>query len=198
MPNSKTLAILLIDDFADWEYPLLAASARQWFGIETRFFTPSRKAVTSMAGLRFSDGEPIASIDLNEGDAIAIIGSDGWTDGSAPDIAADLQLWAAKNIVVGGICAGTLPLAKAGIFQKHRHTSNGADWITQNAGAYHGADLYQDRPHAIRDGNVVSAPGSAPGTFAIEMLAALLPDQALQISEMKKMFAAEYHQGSSK
>jgi hypothetical protein len=41
---------------------------------------------------------------------------------------------------------------------------------------------------------VVSAPGSAPGTFAVEFLRALYPDQSAKIAEMKAMFARE-HQG---
>lgn len=197
MSNSKTLAIILIDAFADWEYPLLAASARQWFGIDTRFFTPEGNEVTSMAGLRFSDGKPIETADLGQGDGVAIIGSDSWTEALAPDISSHLKNWSTNDVVIGGICAGTLPLAKAGVFENKYHTSNGVDWIAKYAGDYEGADRYQDRPHAIRDSNVVSAPGSAPGTFAVEMLTALLPDQTDQIDGMRKMFAREFEKGSN-
>ena len=197
MPNSKKLAIVLIDGFADWEYPLLAASARQWFGIETRFFMPGGEPVTSIAGLRFGDGAPISSIDLDPGDALAVIGSDNWTATSAPDISLCLANGMENDVIIGGICAGTLPLARAGIFAKYRHTSNRRDWILENAGNYAGAENYEDRPYAVRQDRIVSAPGSAPGTFAIEMLSAMLPDQTKQIGEMKNMFANEFLAGAN-
>lgn len=197
MPNSKKLAIMLIDGFADWEYPLLAASARQWFGIETCYFTPNGEPVVSIAGLRFRDGAPIDSIDLDPGDALAVIGSDNWTATSAPDISHCLANSTENEIIIGGICAGTLPLAKAGMFTNHHHTSNNREWISENAGNYAGAENYKDCPYAIRQDRIVSAPGSAPGTFAIEMLSAMLPDQTKQIGEMKNMFASEFLAGAS-
>ncbi|MFZ2101149.1 MAG: glutamine amidotransferase, partial [Oricola sp.] len=85
MPDHKTLAILLIEGFADWEYPLLAASARQWFGIDVRFLTPGASAVTSIAGLRFADGAAIESAAPGTLAALAVIGSDTWTGEAAPD-----------------------------------------------------------------------------------------------------------------
>ncbi|MEM9574081.1 MAG: DJ-1/PfpI family protein [Pseudomonadota bacterium] len=197
MPNSKKLAIVLIDGFADWEYPLLAASARQWFGIDTRFFTPSGEPVTSIAGLMFRDGAPFSLIDLDSGDALAVIGSDNWAAASAPDISQYLATCIENEVIIGGICAGTLPLAKAGMFANHHHTSNSRDWIMENAGNYAGAENYQDRPYAVRQNRVVSAPGSAPGTFAVEMLNAMLPDQTEQIGEMKNMFANEFLAGAN-
>lgn len=39
-------------------------------------------------------------------------------------------------------------------------------------------------PHAVADGKIVSAPGSAPGTFAVEFLKALHPDQPGKIAGM--------------
>ena len=59
---------------------------------------------------------------------------------------------------------------------------------------YAGAEHYQDVPHAVADGRLVSAPGSAPGTFAVEFLQALYPERAAQLAEMRTMFGNEYRQ----
>lgn len=32
MPKQKTIGLIFMDGFADWEYGLLAASAVEWFG----------------------------------------------------------------------------------------------------------------------------------------------------------------------
>ena len=87
MPDTKTLGVLLIEGFADWEYPLLTASAREWFGIDVGFLTPGAAPVTSIAGLRFADGDAFEKATAGTFDALAVIGSDNWTGNDAPDIA---------------------------------------------------------------------------------------------------------------
>jgi len=42
----------------------------------------------------------------------------------------------------------------------------------------------------------VSAPGSAPGTFALAFLGALCPGRKEQLAEMRTLFASEYAGGS--
>jgi len=195
MPDTKTLGVLLIEGFADWEYPLLAASAREWFGINVRFLTPGAAPVTSIAGLRFTDGEAFEKATAGTFDALAIIGSDSWTGDAAPDIADALRVHREAGTVIGGICAGTVPLARAGLFAGCAHTSNGCDWLLAATGGYEGSDDYQDVPHAVADG-VVSAPGSAPGTFACVMLEAMLPEGGEQVAGMRAVFAREYEQGT--
>ena len=89
---------------------------------------------------------------------------------------------AERGGVVGGICAGTLALARAGLFRDKTHTSNGRDWILGHVPDYPGAERYRDVPHAVADGRLISAPGSAPGTFAIAFLEALYPERKEQIA----------------
>jgi len=192
MPNSRTLGVLLIEGFADWEYPLLAASARDWFGIDIRFLTPGGTAVTSIAGLRFADGGAVEAMSPGAFDALAVIGSEVWTSDAAPDIADALRAHLAAGTIVGGICAGTVALARAGLFDDRSHTSNGRDWLLKATGGYDGSVGYRDVPYAVADGPVVSAPGSAPGTFACAMLAAMMPEAAEQVAGMRAMFAREY------
>jgi hypothetical protein len=57
---------------------------------------------------------------------------------------------------------------------------------------YEGQENYRDVPHAVGDGKIVSAPGSAPGTFAVEFPTALHPEQAAKVAEMKAMLVREY------
>jgi hypothetical protein len=48
----------------------------------------------------------------------------------------------------------------------------------------------------MADKNIVSAPGSAPGTFAVAFLAALYPEQSEKTVAMRKLFAREYAEAS--
>jgi putative intracellular protease/amidase len=98
--------------------------------------------------------------------------------------------------VVGGICAGTLALARAGLFKERTHTSNGRNWILEHVPDYPGAERCCDVPHAVTDRRLISAPGSAPGTFALAFLEALYPEQTEQIAQMRTLFAGEYRAAS--
>ncbi|WP_019170735.1 DJ-1/PfpI family protein [Pseudaminobacter salicylatoxidans] len=192
MTDSKTIGFVFIDGFADWEYGLLSASASEWFAMRTLSLTPTGEAVRSMSGFRLMPdrgADPAENADL---DAVAVIGSDVWATPRAPDVSALLRTVEERGGVVGGICAGTLALARAGLFEQADHTSNGRDWILKHEPDYASAARYRDVPHAVADGRIVSAPGSAPGTFALAFLEALLPGREAQLAEMRALFAREY------
>ncbi|TIU48576.1 MAG: glutamine amidotransferase [Mesorhizobium sp.] len=196
MPDNKTIGFLFIEGFADWEYGLLAASAVEWFGARAVSLTPAGKPVTGISGFRLTpdrSADPDDNIDL---DAVAVIGSDQWAGKAPLDASELLTAVAARGGVVGGICAGTLALARAGMFEKARHTSNGRDWINRHEAGYAGDGNYQDVPHAVADGRIVSAPGSAPGTFALAFLRTLYPEKGSDLAQMRTLFAKEYGEAS--
>ncbi|MEJ6783436.1 DJ-1/PfpI family protein [Aminobacter sp. Piv2-1] len=192
MTATRTIGLLFIEGYADWEYGLLAASAVEWFGLRTVSLSPHASPLTSIGGVKLvadRSADPAYNGDL---DAIAVIGSDGWAAEDAPDVAPLLRAVAERGGVVAGICGGTLALARAGLFEGVSHTSNGRDWILGHEPGYAGASGYRDVPHAVADGRIVSAPGSAPGTFAIAVLEALLPENKEQFGQMRAMFAREF------
>lgn len=190
--NPKTIGLIFIDRFADWEYGLLSASAVEWFGARALALTPGGKPVGSCSGFGLTPDRAAETGVNGDLDAVAVIGSDRWTGSGAPDISSLLRSVADRGGVVGGICAGTLPLARCGLFARAAHTSNGRDWISANLPDYAGRENYRDVPHAVADGNIVSASGSAPGTFALQFLAALFPGRDAQFEEMRAMFSGEY------
>lgn len=192
MEPKKLIGLVFVDKFADWEFGLLSGSATEWFGGRVVALSPSTGPLRSIGGLKLTPDRgvtPEENADLN---GLAVIGADSWTEENAPDISPLLNATLARGAIVGGICGGTLALARAGRFEGRRHTSNGAGWIQSKIGEYPGAELYQDVPHAVRDAHIVSASGAAPGTFATSFLEALLPEQGGQVAEMRAFIAREY------
>ncbi|MBS3649870.1 DJ-1/PfpI family protein [Pseudaminobacter sp. 19-2017] len=192
MQLTRTIGFVFVEQAADWEYALLAAAAVGWLGARAVILTPDGEPVRSQGGVLLAperNAEPSANVDLN---AVAVIGSDLWASPQAPDVGPLLTAVAGRGGIVGGICAGTLALARAGLLDGVRHTSNGRDWILTHEPDYIGQEHYQDVPHAVADGLIVTAPGTAPGTFAHLFLSALYPDRASEVAEMKAMFAKEY------
>ena len=194
MPKGKTVGLVFIEGYADWEFGLLSAAiggGEEWFDGRVLALSPQAGPLRSIGGLLLTPERSTTPEDNQDLDAVAVIGSDGWSE-NPPDIAPLLTSVARRGGVTGGICAGTLALARAGLFAKAAHTSNSRDWINHCLPDYQGREHYRDVPHAIADGKVVSAPGSAPGTFAVEFLKALHPEQADRVGEMKAMFVKEY------
>jgi hypothetical protein len=77
MTAPKTIGVLFIEGYADWEYGLLAASAAEWFGARAIAISPHQAPLTSIAGFSLSptrSANPSENMDL---DAVAVIGSDG-------------------------------------------------------------------------------------------------------------------------
>jgi putative intracellular protease/amidase len=192
MADSKKIGFVFINRFADWEYGLLAASAVEWFGAQAISLSPGGDPVTSTSGFQLTPQRSIDSAENTDLDAVAVIGSDVWTGDGAPDVSGLVNAVAARGGIVGGICAGTLALARAGLFKDHAHTSNGRDWILAHLHTYAGAERYNDVPHAVADRTIISAPGSAPGTFAKEFIGALYPGKQSELTEMRALFAREY------
>ncbi len=196
MQDRKTIGFVFVEGFADWEFGMLSASAVEWFGARAVALAPGARAVRSMAGFLLTPERGISASENADLDAVAVIGSDLWPTSAAPEMTPLLQSVAGRDGVVGGICGGTLPLARAGLFASTSHTSNGRDWILNHLPAYSGHEDYEDVPYAVAEGRVVSAPGSAPGTFAHAFLLALYPGRQAELGEMKKLYAREHASAS--
>lgn len=192
MSAAKTIGFIFIDGFADWEYGLLSASAVELFGARAVSLSPGGSPRKSMSGFHLTPDRSLEVAENADLDAVAVIGSDHWASNTPHDPSPLLKAVAARGGVVGGICAGTLALARSGLFETARHTSNGRDWILHHEPGYAGSANYQDVPHAVADGRIVSAPGSAPGTFALAFMKALYPEQEGQLAEMRTLFAREF------
>lgn len=166
------LAVLLTESYADWEAGFLIATARPYLGVEITFVTPGGKAVTSMGGLRVASDMALEDITPAEFDGLAVIGGLIWEGEDAPDIGPAVRAFRREDKVVGGICAGTLAIARTGILRAIAHTSNSLAFLSKTE-HYHGHYNYLDVPFAVRDGHIITASGEAPVSFAREMLAAL-------------------------
>ncbi len=192
MAAAKTIGFVFIQGYADWEYGLLAASAVEWFGAKAVSLAPDGKPVVGISGFTLTPDrgtDVAANADL---DAVAVIGSDSWAAETPPDVSGLLKSVSERGGVVGGICAGTLALARSGLLQGQKHTSNGRDWILAHLPTYAGSDFYEDVPYAVAGDRIVTAPGSAPGTFAATFLEVLYPDQKQQLVEMRGLISREY------
>lgn len=165
------IALLLADQFADWECALLSAIARTHLRCGLTVATPDGLPVTSMGGLRVTPHARLEDLKPSDLDALVIAGGTSWDAPSPPDIGETLARFDGAGKVVAGICAGTVPLARAGLLDTRAHTSNSPK--TVEVAGYRGSALYRDQSQACRDGTLVTAAGTAPLSFTAEVLEAL-------------------------
>lgn len=184
------LAVVLIDKFADWEHGFLTAALQDYLGAKVGFYTPGGADMTSEGGMRARAAGDLGALTVGDFDGIAVIGSGKWAGENTPDISALLRDANKTGRMIGLICGGTIAGARAGLFDDRPHTSNDRATV-EKAPAYRGADHYRDVPHAVRDGNLITAPGFAPRSFGYEMAAAMVPGKAKELGWFRQELTAE-------
>jgi putative intracellular protease/amidase len=125
-----------------------------------------------MGGLTAAPDMAFNDIDLGKLRGLLVIGGTIWESGNAPDIRELLRAANWDQRLIGAICGGTRALAAAGLLDRVQYTSNFADYLGDVKG-YCGGDFYRETPAALRAGNIVTAPGTAPVSFMKTVLEAL-------------------------
>ena len=145
---------------------------------------------TEKRGHNFALNATFADIKAADYDALVIPGGMSWEKGTAADINGLVHRFGNRSRVIGGICAAASALAGTGILNEVAHTGNSLGSHRAYPG-YRGDRLYRDQPQAVSDGGIVTAPGSAPVSFAAEILKALGlfgPEAEAEL----RVFAAEH------
>jgi putative intracellular protease/amidase len=181
---------LLTPDYADWELGLLSAVARGYCDIDVLTASPDGRPVVSMGGLTVTPDMAYNDIDLGRLRGLMVIGGSIWESAEAPDIVELLQAANWDQRLIGAICGGTRALAGAGLLDRVQHTSNSAAYLA-DIPTYRGSDFYRDVPEALRVGNIITAPGTAPVTFMRAVVGALGRGGA-NLDFYAEMFDAEH------
>jgi putative intracellular protease/amidase len=184
--------VFLQEGMADWEAGPVTAVLRRFLNVEIQTATPGGDCVTSVGGLQIDPDLAFEEVEVEDFDIFLLIGSDAWVDHLDQGFCDLLCEALNEGKVVGAICAGTVMVARAGLLEHRAHTSNGRDWLAKAAPGYKGAENYVDSPKAVVDGKLVTAPGSAPGTFAAAVARLAAPDQEQVIAGYETMSRQEW------
>ena len=185
------IAVVLTSGFADWEYAYIAGTGGPFYGMDVSFFAPRPGEVTSQGGLTAKVSRSTDEIAGVEPDVVVVVGGMGWNQDGAPDISNVLIHQHERGGAVAGICSGTLTLARAGLLDGVRHTSNDSAYLSDNVPSYAGTDHYEASPKAIADGRVITAPGTGATSFAAAVFEAAGMDREAA-DQFRAMTAAEH------
>lgn len=190
MPMAK-IAVVLTQGFADWEYALIGGTGGPFYGLDVQYFSPKTGEITSQGGLPVVISKDLDELTTWQPNVIAVIGGTVWEADDAPDISILLKAQHTEGVHIGGICGGTLALARAGLLNSEPHTSNDAEFLKQNAVSYVGEAHYQASASAISSGGVITAPGTAPASFTAAVFEAAGISKEMA-SQFMGMMAAEH------
>ena len=187
----KPITIVITDGYSDWEIAVLAGVGRAFYGADIRFVSPDGGQVTSTAGLRIADTD---KFEAPHSGVVVVCGGPAFESYHAPDLSERLRKARSNGCVIAGICGGTIALARAGLLDKVRHTSNGPRYLGQFADSYRGTATYVDQTKALRDADIITAAAPMPSSFAMEVLIAAGLEET-KAAEIHAMLSAEHRAG---
>jgi putative intracellular protease/amidase len=173
----STVHLAVYDTLSDWEtgYAVAAINDPQYqrepgrFAVRTVGLT--RDPVVTMGGVRIQPDVALDELAPEDSAMLLMPGAHGWDTGSSLQPMAEAAgRWLAAGVPVAAICGATAGLARAGLLDDRRHTSNAAEYLAMTG--YAGAERYEDVP-AVTDGPLITASGVHPVPFAHEVLATL-------------------------
>ncbi|MDM4206381.1 DJ-1/PfpI family protein [Klebsiella spallanzanii] len=190
----KEVLFVLIQEYADWEFALLAPALRRGFGMwepqyKVRTVAADAGPVMSIGGVRCLPDYTFQTIPEDYA-ALVLVGGMNWWGDEAQRVVLLVEQAQTRQIVVGAICDASAFLGANGFLNDVDHTSNGLAYLQSRAGsAYRGAARYRNVP-CVRDGRLVTANGVGFLDFTCNMLAALNAAQEKEIEAMRAAFTS--------
>lgn len=172
----QTVHLFVFDTLADWEPGFVVAGLNNPEGqkvpgrYRVRTVAATGEPITTVGGVRI---QPDFSLDQVKPEASAMLilpGGESWDQGGNLEAVEKTKAFLASGTPVAAICGATAGLARGGVLDTRKHTSNAPEYLA--ATGYRGAHLYQ-AADAVSDGGVTTASAMKSLEFAREIFARL-------------------------
>jgi putative intracellular protease/amidase len=181
--DQQTVHLFVLDTLADWE-PGYAIGFinRPAPGMPSKYRVRTvgidKRPVRSLGGVTITPDLALAEISPQNSALLILPGADLWQDARTDPVLAKARSFVEAGVPVAGICGATFGLARSGLLNDRRHTSNDPGWLASSG--YAGAAYYVHEP-AVEDQGVITASMTGPIEFARLILARLdvFPKKAL-------------------
>ncbi len=169
MKQQQDVYLFVFDSLSDWE------SGYAVSGINNPRFqlNPGRyrvrtvslhsASILTIGGIRIEPNFTLDSISPEHSAMLILPGGSAWDSGQNMEAVETASAFLNSGVPVAAICGATAGLARGGLLDHRRHTSNARDYLA--ATQYRGASLYNDSS-AVTDDNLITASGIAPVDFA--------------------------------
>lgn len=167
--SKETVHCYVFDTLADWEHGFAVSGINntQFHRVPGRWrvqtVAPHRDPVVTAGGVRIIPDMTLDKLSPSQSSMLILPGGDSWDAGGNTEAVDKAKEFLATGVPVAAICGATAGLARGGLLDERRHTSNAREYIA--ATGYRGGPLYQDEP-AVTDGDLITAASMAPLEFA--------------------------------
>jgi putative intracellular protease/amidase len=166
--KKRSCYLFVFDGFADWEPSLVTAGLNTYSDFEINTFSIDGYSVKSMGNLIINPHFKLADIKPSDPDFILLPGGNKWEDGGNLEISGFIKESFEKGKTIAAICAATTFLAKLGLYNSVRHTSNGLEYLKKQVPGYTDEVRYINEP-CVSDKNVITANGAAMIEFGYKI-----------------------------
>ena len=167
--------LYILNTLADWEIGYITAELNSG-----RFLDKTKppiqlikignttEPIKTMGGITITPDENIDNVTLKEGDLLILPGADTWMEESNKKIMSRITELLSQNIIIAAICGATVALAKNGILDNRKHTSNDKEFLKMFCPEYTGENFYLNQP-TVTDNNLITASSFAVLEFSYEI-----------------------------
>jgi putative intracellular protease/amidase len=174
--KKKDVHLLVFDSLSDWEagYAVAGINNPQFQknpgNYRVRSAALRKFPVVTIGGIRIQPDLALEELSPTDSAMFIMPGGIAWDEGKNVEAVEVARTFLAADIPVAAICGATAGLARGGLLDKRRHTSNAREYLA--ATQYAGAELYEDTS-AVTDNNLITAPAMAPVDFAYHIFKCL-------------------------
>jgi putative intracellular protease/amidase len=162
--QQQTVHLYVFDTLADWEAGYaIAGLNRQPERFRVMTVGERKAPVRTSGGVTILPDIALDELEPAQSAMLILPGGDSWDAGENTAALECAQRFLKAGVPIAAICGATAGLARAGILDRVKHTSNAHAYI--QATNYAGSALYQNQP-AVTDGDVITANTTAPVDFA--------------------------------
>ncbi|KAB8130299.1 glutamine amidotransferase [Gracilibacillus oryzae] len=187
--EKKEVLIVVLDEFAEWELAYVAAFLNSSEHYTTKFVSIDEGVIKSIGGLRVMPDYTIHNIP-ERFSSLLLIGGNSWRKPLSSKIIPLVEKARTMDIPIGAICDATVFMGANGWLNDIKHTSNEINDLKEYAKEHYQNEENYVCEQAVRDGNIVTANGTAALDFAkaiLELLEAYSKDQINQVYQFHKV-----------
>ena len=167
--KQQDVYLFVFDSLSDWEMGYAVAGINNpQFQLNPgryriRTVSVQGTSVITIGGIRIEPDLALDRIFPKDSAMLILPGGSAWDSGQNMEAVGVASAFLDAGVPVAAICGATAGLARGGLLDRHRHTSNAPEYLASTQ--YRGASHYDNSP-AVTDGNLITASGIAPVDFA--------------------------------
>src|SRR5512147_2547629 len=147
--DRRDVHLFVVDTMADWEPAFAVAHInRPAPGMPSRYRVRTvglaRTSIRSMGGLVITPDLTLSELVPEESAMLILPGADLWQDAATDPALESARDFVEADVPIAAICGATFGLARAGLLDDRRHTSNDPGWLASSG--YRGAAYYVQEP----------------------------------------------------